>query len=121
MNQFNFCGRLTRDPDTRQTKSGISVCNFGLALNRKTKDGEDTTFVDMEAWERQADVLSQYAKKGSQILVTGRVKQDSWENEHGDKRTKHIFVVERFDFIGNKPESDQSSEVEPVTKTDVPF
>ena len=78
-NKVILAGNLTRDPELRYTPKGTAIANFGLAINRKWKSEsgeskEEVTFVDVEAWDRQGEVIAQYFKKGSPILVEGRLK-----------------------------------------------
>jgi len=103
-------GNLTRDPQLRTIPSGNSVCEMGLAVNRKFKgqDGterEEATFVDLTAWGKTGDVMNQYLRKGAAVMVCGRLKYDQWEAE-GAKRSKLTVVVESFQFIGGKKEGD---------------
>lgn len=101
-------GNLTRDPDTRVTPNGVSICKFGLAVNRTFtgKDGErreETTFVDCDAFGRQAETISKYMSKGQSILVEGRLRLDTWEDRNsGEKRSRHSVVVENFQFTGGR-------------------
>ena len=104
-NKVLLIGNLTRDPDLRYTAGGTAVVNFGMAINRSFtgQDGarrEETTFVDCEAWAKQAETLKQYLKKGSPIFVEGRLKLDQWETQDGQKRSKLRVVCERFQFLG---------------------
>lgn len=99
-NKVLLIGNLTRDPDLRYTPSGTAVCNFGLAINHKYKDKEETTFVDLEAWQKSAETLAEYARKGDPIFIEGRLKLDSWETQDGQKRNKLMVVCERFQFLG---------------------
>ena len=98
-------GNLTRDPELRSTPSGAQVCSFTVAVNRNYKDGsgnnqEQVSFLDCSAWGRSGEVIAQYAKKGSGILVSGRIEQRSWEDKEGQKRSRVEIVVEDFNFIG---------------------
>lgn len=102
-NQVILLGNLTRDIELRNTQSGMALAKFGMAVNRKwTQNGEQkesTCFVDLTAWGRQAEVLAQYVKKGSQLFVQGRLEYSTWEAE-GGKRSKLEVVVENFQFVG---------------------
>ena len=102
-NKVILLGNLTRDVEIRHTQSGQALAKFGMAVNRKwSQNGEQkesTCFVDMTAWGRQAEVLSQYVKKGSQLFVEGRLEYSTWESE-GGKRSKLEVVVENFQFVG---------------------
>ena len=102
-NKVILLGNLTRDVEMRHTQSGMALAKFGLAINRKwSQNGEQkesTCFVDCTAWGRQAEVLSQYVGKGSQLFVEGRLEYSTWEAE-GGKRSKLEVVVENFQFVG---------------------
>src|SRR5689334_15591354 len=104
-NKVILMGNLTRDVELRHTQSGQALAKFGMAINRKwTQNGEQkesTCFVDLTAWGRQAEVLSQYVKKGSQLFVQGRLEYSTWEAEGGGKRSKLEVVVENFQFVGS--------------------
>ncbi len=104
-NKVILMGNLTRDPELRVPAStGNPLCNFGLAVNRRFRVGEEqreeTTFVDMTAFGRQAEVIAKYCSKGSGILVEGRLKLDQWETQTGEKRSKLNVIVENFQFAG---------------------
>jgi single-strand DNA-binding protein len=107
-NKVIIAGNLTRDPELRVTPKGTSICQFGLAINRKFKDEagqqrDETTFVDVEAWGKQADLVSKYLTKGKQALVEGRLKLDSWEDKQTQqKRSKLKVVVENVQFLGGR-------------------
>ena len=105
-NQVILLGNLTRDVELRHTQSGQALAKFGMAINRKwSQNGEQkesTCFVDLTAWGRQAEVLSQYVKKGSQLFVQGRLEYSTWEDKNGGgKRSKLDVVVENFQFVGS--------------------
>ena len=100
-------GNLTRDPELRSTPSGSSVCGFSVAVNRVFRDSngnqqEDVSFIDCSAWGKLGEMISQYAKKGSSVLVSGRLDQRSWEDKNsGQKRSRVEVVVEDFNFLSN--------------------
>ena len=99
-------GNLTRDPELRTTPNGASVCSFSVAVNRVYKDSngeqrEDVSFIDCSAWGKLGEMIGQYAKKGSGVLVSGRLDQRSWEDKNsGQKRSRVEIVVEDFNFTG---------------------
>ena len=99
-------GNLTRDPELRNTPNGASVCGFTVAVNRVYRDSngeqkEDVSFIDCSAWGKLAEMIAQYAKKGSGVLVSGRLDQRSWEDKTtGQKRSRTEIVVEDFNFTG---------------------
>ena len=107
-NKVLLMGNLTRDVDLRQIGNGQSVANIGIAVNRryKTSAGEErdeTTFVDCEAWGRTAEVTQQYLSKGRPVFIEGRLKLDTWKDSNtGENRSKHMVVVESFQFIDSK-------------------
>lgn len=105
-NRVILVGNLTRDPELRYTPSGTAVTEVGLAVNdrRKGANGEwieETTFVDVTLWARQAEVASEYLGKGSNVLIEGRLKLDTWEKE-GKKNSKLRVVGERMQMLGGK-------------------
>ena len=107
-NRVILVGNLTRDPELRYVGNGTAVTDIGLAINdrRKNADGEwveETTFVDVTLWARQAEVANQYLSKGSPVLIEGRLKFDTWENSEGQKRSKLRVVGERMQMLGGKP------------------
>jgi single-strand DNA-binding protein len=109
-NKVILMGNLTRDPEVRVTANGNSICKLGLAVNRvyTTKDGErreETTFVDIDAFGKQAEVIGKYMRKGRPIFVEGRLKFDQWEAD-GQKRSKLGVVLDKFEFIGGRDDND---------------
>lgn len=98
-------GRLTRDPEIKTTQSGKSVCSFSIACN---DDKEKVNFFDCQAWEKTAEIINQYCKKGNKILVTGRFNQQRWDDDNGVKRSKYVLNVQAFEFMGGKNEQSQS-------------
>src|SRR3989304_2872954 len=105
-NKVILFGNLTRDPELRYTPNGTAVADVGIAINRAwTNQGgekkEETCFVDMQAWARNAEVISEYCRKGSPLFVEGRLRQDTWEGRDGQKRSRLLVVVERFQLIGS--------------------
>lgn len=100
-----IAGNLTRDPELRSTGSGNSVCAFTVAINRtfRSNDGsnkEDVSFIDCTAWGKLGETVAQYAKKGTGVLVSGRLNQRGWEDKSGNKRSSVEIVVEDFNFVG---------------------
>ena len=120
-------GNLTRDPELRTTPNGASVCSFSVAVNRVYRDSngeqkEDVSFIDCSAWGKLGEMISQYAKKGSGVLVSGRLDQRSWEDKtSGQKRSRVEIVVEDFNFTGQAPTGGSSSTSEPTPSSDIPY
>ena len=106
-NKIILMGNLTRDPELRYTPKGTAVAKLGLAVNRtwKTETGEtkeDVLFIDIEAFSRQAETIGQYLKKGSPILVEGRLRMDTWDDKQtNQKRTKILVTAENVRFLGS--------------------
>ena len=103
-------GNLTRDPELRTTTSGSSVCSFSVAVNRTFKGGdgenkEEVSYIDCVAWGKLGEVIANYAKKGSGVLVSGRLSQRSFEGKDGVKRSRTEIVAEDFNFVGSNPTS----------------
>jgi single-strand DNA-binding protein len=112
LNKVMLIGNLTRDPEVRYTPKGTAVADIGMAINRNYSldDGErreETTFVDITFWGRQAEVLGQYMKKGRPLYVEGRLQLDSWDDKNtGQKRSKLKVVGENFQFLGGREGGD---------------
>ncbi|MCF0234962.1 MAG: single-stranded DNA-binding protein [Thermoguttaceae bacterium] len=106
-NRVVLVGNLVRDIELRTIPSGMAVLDNAVAVNERRKDQsggwiEETSFVDITVWGRSAEVLSQFCRKGSQILVEGRLKQDSWEQPDGQKRSKLKVIAERVVLLGSR-------------------
>ena len=110
-NKVILLGNLTRDVELRHTQNGMALAKFGMAINRKwSQNGEQkesTCFVDLTAWGKQAELLSQYVKKGSQLFIEGRLEYSTWESQEGGKRSKLEVVVENFQFVGSARGGDE--------------
>jgi single-strand DNA-binding protein len=105
-NRVILVGNLTRDPELRYIPSGTAVTEIGLAINdrRKGANGEwieETTFVDVTLWARTAEIASEYLNKGSNVLVEGRLKLDTWEKD-GKKNSKLRVIGERMQMLGSR-------------------
>lgn len=103
LNKVMLVGRLTRDPELRAIPNGTPVATLGLAVNRRYKDqsGEwkdDTCFVNVVAWQKQAELAKQYLHKGSAVYVEGRLQSRSWEKE-GEKRSTLEVRADRIEFL----------------------
>jgi len=112
-NKVILMGNLVADPEVRVTPGGMSICKFTLAVNRQftTKEGEqreEVAYVDVDAFGRSAEVISKYLNKGNPILVEGRLRQDKWENQQGEKRSKLMVVCETFKFVGGRDDGGNS-------------
>ena len=111
MGNFNkviLIGNLTRETEIKQTTSGATVGNNSLAINNtRVVDGqkvEETTFVEFSVWNKSAENLAQYQKKGSNIMIEGRLQLDTWDDKDtGKKRSKLSVVADRVQFLDPKP------------------
>lgn len=123
LNKVIVSGRVTRDVELRYTPNGTAVCDVGLCSNRQwSKDGqrqEEPTFVDITLWNKQAEALSEYLKKGTYLMVEARLAYDTWESDEGVKRSKLKLVAEKVNLGpkgsgggGPSPRSNQTDEAE---------
>jgi single-strand DNA-binding protein len=109
MSSFNkviLLGNLTRDPEMRTTNSGLAICKLGIATTRVSRVGdgetrEETVFIDVDAFGKQAEIIGRYFTKGRPIFIEGRLRLDQWETPTGEKRSKLCVVLESFQFIGS--------------------
>ncbi len=105
LNKVLLIGNLTKDPELRYTPNGTAVANLRLAVNRKFKDRngelkEDTCFVTVTVWDKQAEVCNEHLKKGRPILVEGILQSRSWDTPDGQKRNTIDVRAERVQFLG---------------------
>ena len=119
---------LTRDPELRYTSGGTAVASFGLAVNRKFKQGEEwkdeVCFVDITVWAKQGENCAEYLNKGSLVLIEGRLNYQTWEAEGGQKRSKLEVVANNVQFL--TPKGSPQIETEPMPSPnsnadDIPF
>lgn len=109
-NRIILLGNLTRDPQMSYLPSGTAAVDFGVATNHRfrTADGqdrEDVCFVDCRIYGKRAEVIQRYFRKGSQIMLEGRLAFDTWTAQDGSKRSKHRVQVENFEFVGSRGQS----------------
>lgn len=113
INRVVLAGRPTRNLELRRTKSGTSVCQFNLAVDRnfKNKNGErEADFISCIAWKKTAEVMSQYVKRGSVIGVDGRIQTRSYDNRDGQRVYVTEVVVENFSFLGGSDKNGQRNQ-----------
>ena len=111
-NKIILAGNLTRDIEVRYTQSGAAIGNTAIATSRKFKSQtgeqrEEVLFVDITFFGRTAEVANQYLRKGSKVLVDGRLKLDQWTAQDGSKRSKHSVTVENMTMLGGRDEASQ--------------
>lgn len=123
-NKVILVGNLTRDVDLRFTPKGTAVAKIGMAVNRVWRNEageqkEEVTFIDIDAFGKQAETIAQYMKKGSPLLVEGRLRLDQWDDKQtGQKKTKLGVVLEGFQFLGGgtRNEGSTTGEAPPVRR-----
>jgi single-strand DNA-binding protein len=104
LNKVILMGNMTRDPELRQTSSGVSVCSFSIAVNRPYKSGEQQAadFIDCVAWRQAAEFVSRYFRKGSSIIIDGHIETRTYTDRVGNKRTAVEIIVNEASFGANK-------------------
>lgn len=115
LNKVLLIGNLTKDPELRYTPNGTAVTNLRIAVNRRFKDRtgelkEDTCFVTVTAWDKQAEICNQYLQKGRQIFVEGILQSRSWETTDKQKRSTIDVRAERIQFLGGPKGTEVSNE-----------
>jgi len=114
-NKIILVGNLTRDIELRYSQSGMGIANTAIATTRKyTSNGEkkeEVCYVDITFFSRSAEVANQYLRKGSKILVEGRLNLEQWVDQNGGKRSKHSVVVETMQMLDSK--GDNASQAQP--------
>ena len=140
LNRVFLIGNLTRDPEHRTTPKGTAIATFGLAVNRTYRDEagasrDETTFVDIEAWGKQAELVSKYLTKGSPCMIEGRLRLDTWEDKTTQqKRSRLKVVLDNVQFLNRATGHGESAtprttgqppsptpETAPGLEDDVPF
>jgi len=134
LNKVFLIGNLTRDPELRYTGSGKAVCNFDLAVNQSYKDAstneakKETLFIRISVWNKMAELCAEYLKKGSKVLVEGRLRMDRWESTDGKPRTRIDVQAQRVQFLDPKaapgepaPEVPEEPEESQAVDDDIPF
>lgn len=120
VNQVVLSGRLTADPVRRATKTGKTVANFRIASNRFYADKEETVFIDVTVWNRAAEAVLEYLRKGSMVLVTGRLEYDVWEDRDGKKRTTYRIQADRVTFLERPRKQDGKEAAEEAAEAALP-
>ena len=112
LNKVILCGRLTADPELKQTTTGIAVVSFSLAVNRryqsKSTEGtqaQQTDFINVVAWRQTAEFISRYFRRGSALCITGSIQTRTWQDQQGQKRYATEVVADEASFVERKSES----------------
>ena len=115
MNKFIALGNLTRDPESRETKSGKNVTNFSIAINNKVND--TVTYIDVETWNKSADNCKRFLSKGRRVLVEGRLQLNTWKPKSGENRSKIYCVADSVTFL-SKSDQEPSPSNSPQNQTE---
>jgi single-strand DNA-binding protein len=127
LNKVFLIGNLTRDPELRVTPKGTAIAQFGIAVNRKFKkedgsDGEEVTFVDIEAWGKQGELVAKYLTKGSPAMIEGRLKFEQWEDKtSGKKMSKLKVVLDNVQFLSTRGGAGGEGQQQAEGQTEKPF
>lgn len=133
MNKVFMIGNITRDPELSETNSGVAVCRFSIAVNRRrtSADAEQQTdFFNVTAWRGLAETVAKYCKKGNKVAVAGQIQIRQYEDREGVKRTAVDVVAEEVEFLSQKPNNEAKTAEEPKKKpalepfdddSDIPF
>ena len=132
LNEVIVSGRLTRDSELRRVPNGTAVTDIVVASNRiwskESERQEETTFVDVTIWGKQAESLQEYLVKGRHVMIVGRLKLNKWETDEGDKRSKLTMVADKVNLTpgggngkNNKPPSASKEKVSVAATEEVPF
>lgn len=133
MNKVILIGNITRDPELSETNSGVAVCRFSIAVNRRrtSADAEQQTdFFNVTAWRGLAETVARYCKKGNKVAVAGQIQIRAYEGNDGVKRTSVDVVAEEVEFLSQKPNNEAKTAEEPKKKpalepfdddSDIPF
>ena len=121
MNKYIALGNLTKDPESKQTKSGKSICTFTLAVNNPNSN---TFYIDIETWNKVADNCARFLTKGRKVLIEGKLQLNTWESKTGEKRSKIFCTADIVNFLSkqesNAPENNQQEQA-PQNQTESEF
>jgi len=102
MNKVFISGRLVRDPESKITSSGKTLCTFSIANDLHYRDNKKTGFYNIKVWGNMANIITEYYTKGQEIFITGRLDHNKWKDQEGKNRNDVSIILENFDF-GSKP------------------
>ena len=120
LNKVILCGRLTADPELKQTPNGLAVCQFSIAINRKKQKDQteqQADFINLVAWRTTAEFISKYFRKGSSICVIGAIQTRSWTDQQNNKRYATEVLIDEVMFVDSKNESGTTQPTEQSTYT----
>lgn len=122
INSVNISGNVTRDPELRRTASGVAVLSFSVAVNNRRKNGQtgewvdDPCFVDCVMFGNRADSLSNHISKGTKVCVLGKLRQNTWTTNDGQKRSKLDVVVDEVEFMNKNQNRSQGYQNDHVSQ-----
>ena len=118
INVVTLIGRVTRDSELKKLPSGVSKCEFSIAVNRRVKKNEQwedvASFFDLALFDKRADNLVNYLKKGTQVGVFGSLEQERWEDKEGKKHSKIVVKIQDLQLLGGRPSGGQSAPSDPT-------
>jgi len=120
MNEVILSGRLTRDPEVRYTQKNMAWCSSGIAVDRRTKE-KAVDFFNLVAWDKTAETMGKYLKKGSKILVDGHLQFNQYEDKSGAKKSSVNVIVDSFEFMDAKSQDSKPSGNAPIAPPDLGF
>lgn len=112
-NKVILMGRLTANPELKQTPNGVTVTSFSLAVDRKGKDSS-CDFIPIVAWRQTAEFICKYFKKGQAILVCGELQTRSWTDNNGQKRYATDIIIDEVQFVDSKNDAQQTGSSRPT-------
>ena len=124
MNKFIGIGRLVKDPEIRYSQSGTAVANFNIAISSGYGEHKQTDFIPIVAFKNLAEIVGNNLKKGSQVLVEGRMQVRSYETQEGQKRRITEVIVQNIEFLGSKKSNESTPESfgdEVFPEEEIPF
>lgn len=119
MNKVILIGRLTADPEVRQTQSGENVSSFSIAVDRRFSKERKADFINCVAWGKACDFLNKFFRKGNRLAVIGRLETHSWEDKQGNKRYSTEVTVEEIEFVESKSDFKPSYETQDSGYTEI--
>ena len=123
MNRVILMGRLTADPELRQTPQGTAVTSFTIAVDRriKTENGQQADFITCVAWRKTAEFICRYFQKGRMIAIEGQLQSRSWDAQDGKRQYATEVIVDNVSFTGEKPQTENTDGFTYLPDDDTPF
>ena len=116
MNKVELIGRLTKDPELKYTKSNIPIASYTVAINSNYGEKQQTDYINIKSWGKSGEFVSNYFKKGQQIAIVGRLKNNNYEDKDGNKRYTTEVITENIDLIGDKKQEKPQEGPKPEKK-----